>query len=1029
MTNIGIRVTLEGVDEGKSSLVSLGDTGSASAKKVEDSFRQTSEAARQLTADLTPGQRLMAQLGVTADQVGAAMMGEASAMRTLAQAQDRVTASAVQTTAALTRMSAPAVQFRQEIEQITRLSAPAVSGFRQMEEAVVASTRMAAPAVTGFRQLVVAQEDAGKAAGVHGLQLGRLNMEAGTAAGRILGLNTALSRLTAMIGGAVAGYGPTIALLGAIVLVSAAYEKLTESTKQAEEAQKKLNDARDHYLSSLGRPAGDLGASSTADAEVAARTKAQIAALTAQRDSLNANAAPGNTAFEQSNALNNKIVELTKTYNTASNAAKATGEEVTRLTNASKQAAEQAALEVEHQNALNAAYGQNSVAIARINADYKLRSDLIRDAALYVGQEHVQMDAAAKSMHDASIAAAENAAGVGELRSKTAELNVALPALAAGMYDLQPTLMRVNSLWVDQLHNVQVLKDLYPEIAKQIRAIGDANEKVTKDQVNQAAEAIRQSQKYSDDVSKIWRDGIAKLTTDGFKSFLDFAQDLEQLFTRLMDRMAQRARELGKEAGGAGYAALAIGAAGLSGGITGYQIGQQSGNSGVGVIGGAASGAATGFAVAGPWGAVIGGLAGAVGGLLGASRAQQEAAKAMRDSVNSAKQREADFIDTGQNPILEQHHQLNAAYQSLFANLWDEWKKGEITQQEYDARYGPLHQAYLDQYAKISDDFWKGIGQQLNALNGPAGAYANQLDALHDQYVQNLASAAALHASEEDRLKITELYTKQVDALNKAFKQANVDAQNSYAIRIFNATGDSDSAYALQQQIEYQKAVDQGLDDVSLGLLHMAQQAEKEQREREKQTTLLQGQLSTAQQQLEQFKAVYDSLTNFKNSLAIGQYSPLSPRQQLDAARGQLGSLYQRALGGDVNAGNQFSGAAQSFLEASRRYNASGAGYVVDFNSVNVMTDALQKAFGSRVTDTQRQIDLLQKQIDMLNGVQQSITDLGTTLITVNDRLGTLQAALSKATVDEIVDLKESVERSGDDIVRNLEAIRSVASR
>jgi hypothetical protein len=932
MTNIGIRVTLEGVDEGKSSLVSLGDTGSASAKKVEDSFRQTSEAARQLTADLTPGQRLMAQLGVTADQVGAAMMGEASAMRTLAQAQDRVTASAVQTTAALTRMSAPAVQFRQEIEQITRLSAPAVSGFRQMEEAVVASTRMAAPAVTGFRQLVVAQEDAGKAAGVHGLQLGRLNMEAGTAAGRILGLNTALSRLTAMIGGAVAGYGPTIALLGAIVLVSAAYEKLTESTKQAEEAQKKLNDARDHYLSSLGRPAGDLGASSTADAEVAARTKAQIAALTAQRDSLNANAAPGNTAFEQSNALNNKIVELTKTYNTASNAAKATGEEVTRLTNASKQAAEQAALEVEHQNALNAAYGQNSVAIARINADYKLRSDLIRDAALYVGQEHVQMDAAAKSMHDASIAAAENAAGVGELRSKTAELNVALPALTAGLYDLQPSMVAVNGLWAEQAHtldtlfpNAQRLRDEYAAIVKNLRDIAAANEAAARKKVDQTADQIKQANKYSDDLQKIWRDGIAKITTDGFKSFLDFAEDLNQLFTRIMDRMAERARQLGKEAGGAGYKALGYGVAAVSGFTSGY----ASGDAGTGVVGGALAGSAFG-----PYGALIGGLAGLTGGLLGGA----QAAKQRRDAEEQLRQ-------SLQASARDIQHQIGA-----ISDL-----DAAIAQAE--AQRAAAIKADLEAYGDFRSKF-------TGKNDGSATSAIDATNKLFDDYIawlkkQDEATKAATKAAEEAAAAQQAL----------ADAQKNLSAQGNYQLRFLNATGQGDAGFKLQQQLEMDQAIADGLDAISIRLLTQAQAAEAAQREQQKQTQLLQDQLSTAQQSYDALKGVVDGLTAFKSSLAIGQYSPLSPRQQLDAARGQLNTLYQAALGGDQGAAGQFSGAAQSFLDASRKYNASGAGYVLDYNSVNVMTDKLTAEFGRQMTDAQKQVSLLQQQLDVLKSI------------------------------------------------------------
>jgi hypothetical protein len=159
-------------------------------------------------------------------------------------------------------------------------------------------------------------------------------------------------------------------------------------------------------------------------------------------------------------------------------------------------------------------------------------------------------------------------------------------------------------------------------------------------------------------------------------------------------------------------------------------------------------------------------------------------------------------------------------------------------------------------------------------------------------------------------------------------------------------------------------------------LLTQAQAAEKAQREQQKQTQLLQDQLSAAQQQYDALKQVYDSLTAFKSSLAIGQYSPLSPRQQLDAARGQLNTLYQAALGGDQAAAGQFSGAAQSFLDASRRYNASGAGYVLDYNSVNVMTDKLTEQFGRQMTDAQKQVSLLQQQLDVLKSIDASTITL-----------------------------------------------------
>jgi hypothetical protein len=223
---------------------------------------------------------------------------------------------------------------------------------------------------------------------------------------------------------------------------------------------------------------------------------------------------------------------------------------------------------------------------------------------------------------------------------------------------------------------------------------------------------------------------------------------------------------------------------------------------------------------------------------------------------------------------------------------------------------------------------------------------------------------------EDKRIKqLKEEAAAQQEAAAAATRLKNYQSQQNSQLRIFNATGQSDAAFDLQQSLEIQQAIADGLDEISIALLKDAQNAERAQREREKQTEILQNQLSTAQQTADALQQIYDSLDQFSKSLDVGQYSPLSPRQQLDSSRGSLNALYQAALGGDQAAAGQFSGAAQSFLDASRKYNASGAGYVLDFNSVKVMTDALKKQFGSSLTDAQKQVSLLQQQLDELKKI------------------------------------------------------------
>lgn len=82
---------------------------------------------------------------------------------------------------------------------------------------------------------------------VHGLQLGRLNMELGTFIGRLTGANTAVTRLSAMIGGSVVGYGAMIAVLVGVAASIDVIEKLAGYDKEAAKQQEELNKATDRW--------------------------------------------------------------------------------------------------------------------------------------------------------------------------------------------------------------------------------------------------------------------------------------------------------------------------------------------------------------------------------------------------------------------------------------------------------------------------------------------------------------------------------------------------------------------------------------------------------------------------------------------------------------------------------------------------------------------------------------------------------------------------------------------------------------
>jgi hypothetical protein len=863
----GIRVVEEGAGQVKAELLSVGDAGD----KVEASFRATARAATESAQQMNVSARAAQQMGVSLDQLAAAANGDAAAMRALAAATNQVTVAATQASGAFTRMSAPGV-----------------SGFRQLEQEVVSIVRMSAPAVSGFRQLADAQETVK-------VSSGRLNEEIGHTSGlshsAVIGLGELargvgrvaesgelgafamreFSGSAMRLGGAL---GPAGGLAGIVVLLGGVIiETFTKARKEMEDTRKKFEEeiakmANAGQLTQLQQKMRDLLYGQPFDEKNQLRTASKYA----------------QGAFAGSLAdLEAHFAQLQQQLpNGATMAPAKIADEWNKVV-----------------KALDAARTQFAA---------------LRTAALNVGNQPSDMDGLLPMVTTAQVNNAD------EYRSKLVELNAALPALKAGLDAMQPSLMAVNNLWVDQQHNVRVLKDDYPSIIKDIQDISAANEKAAKEKVNQAAEQIKKEIKYQQDLQDIWRSSIGKIATDGLKSFQDFFEDVNQLFTRLLARMEKEGKANGIAGKLLGFGAAAVG---------GAAIGYASQSPGIGAVGGALAGSAYG-----PYGALIGGLAGLTGGLLGGA----QAAKQRRDAEEQLRQ-------SLQASARDIQHQIGA-----ISDL-----DAAIAQAE--AQRAAAIKADLEAYGDFRSKF-------TGKNDGSATSAIDATNKLFDDYIawlkkQDEATKAATKAAEEAAAAQQAL----------ADAQKNLSAQGNYQLRFLNATGQGDAAFKLQQQLEMDQAIADGLDAISIRLLTQTQAAEAAQREQQKQTQLLQDQLSTAQQNYDALKGVVDNLTAFKSSLAIGQYSPLSPRQQLDAARGQLNTLYQAALGGDQGAAGQFSGAAQSFLDASRKYNASGAGYVLDYNSVNVMTDKLTAEFGRQMTDAQKQVSLLQQQLDVLKSI------------------------------------------------------------
>lgn len=162
-----------------------------------------------------------------------------------------------------------------------------------------------------------------------------------------------------------------------------------------------------------------------------------------------------------------------------------------------------------------------------------------------------------------------------------------------------------------------------------------------------------------------------------------------------------------------------------------------------------------------------------------------------------------------------------------------------------------------------------------------------------------------------------------------------------------------------------------------------------------------QKQLSVLEKSVQTNRQVVDALTQFRDSLKLGGLSTLSPEQKLAEARAQFERTSAAAQGGDSAAALRLPAAAQALLEASRAFNASGPGFVADYNRVQAVVDAVERQFGATLPLQEQQLEAARQAVESL---QQTIESLGEQKQAIQDsaeaQIEAIQKAKDKAAED-----------------------------
>lgn len=213
------------------------------------------------------------------------------------------------------------------------------------------------------------------------------------------------------------------------------------------------------------------------------------------------------------------------------------------------------------------------------------------------------------------------------------------------------------------------------------------------------------------------------------------------------------------------------------------------------------------------------------------------------------------------------------------------------------------------------------------------------------------------------------------------------------------------------QKLERDALVRQQADQTQIDAINKAAQAAQDAAQvqteaLQKQLQVAEDQLRTQQQTVDSLQRVVDSLGQFAAGLPIGTQSPLSPISKLDEARRQFEAMRALALQGDATAGASLPDAIRSLLDASKAVNASGPGYVSDYQRAQDSVEAVRRVMAGELTDQQK-----------------ILAELGKQTSSMQAQIDALQAAAAQAKADadaQIAQIQEAARKAQQDAAEQL---------
>jgi len=267
-----------------------------------------------------------------------------------------------------------------------------------------------------------------------------------------------------------------------------------------------------------------------------------------------------------------------------------------------------------------------------------------------------------------------------------------------------------------------------------------------------------------------------------------------------------------------------------------------------------------------------------------------------------------------------------------------------------------------------------------------------------DNFLTEMAQVGQAFERNEEKMaafnQVMELAALTIEKLRKAQLEQTRDFQADLASREAAVGGDEAGAISARLVREQQKELEAAVELEKQGIITSDELSRLAQVLDNELAQAIMGVEGSVAQFAAAAREVVNDLQSFMNGLLLSGDSLLSPIQKLNEARSQFEAIRERAEAGDIEAARQLPAVAQQLLDISRSVNASGEGFVQDFNAVQDAVGETQAEFEGTANQEQQMIDLQQSSVANLEAIRAEaaeaarIAALGN--IDISDHLNTM---------------------------------------